>query len=74
MTLDPVAFKATKNILRAAHFLRDLVATERISVAHLPGKHMLADILTKAPARAIFIALLAALDAFASRNLAHLDD
>ena len=50
MTLDPVVFKRTKHILHAAEFLRDLVAREVITCAHLPGKfmiaHMIADVLT----------------------------
>ena len=32
-----------------AEFLRDLVAREVITLAHLPGKVMIADLLTKAP-------------------------
>ena len=65
MAFDPVAFKKTKHILRAAEFLRDLVAREVISVEHLPGAVMLADILTKAAARAVFVELIKQLDAFA---------
>ena len=52
LTLDPVAFKHTKHILRAAEFLRDLVAREVITVSHVPGAIMIADICTKACARA----------------------
>ena len=55
MSLDPVAFKRTKHILRAAEFLRDLVAREVITCAHLPGKIMIADVLTKACSRPIFL-------------------
>ena len=58
MALDPVAFKRTKHILRAAEYLRDLVAKEVVRLEHLPGKVMLADLLTKAPARAVFLELL----------------
>ena len=36
MSWDPVAFKNTKHILRAAHFLRDLVAREAVQVSHVP--------------------------------------
>ena len=43
MSRDPVAFKMTKHILRAAEFLRDLVARLVIEVRqerHLPGRVM----------------------------------
>ena len=43
MSLDPVAFKKTKHILRAAEFLRDLVARDVVRLQHLPGKVMVAD-------------------------------
>ena len=42
MTLDPVAFKKTKHILRAAQFLRDLVARDVVTLRHVPGKIMIA--------------------------------
>ena len=64
MSMDPVAFKQTKHILRAAEFLRDLVAREVIRVADVSGKVMLADLLTKAVSRAVFLALLRLLDTF----------
>ena len=59
LAFDPVAFKKTKHILRAAEYLRDLVSRDVIVVYHTPGRTMIADILTKAVARAIFVALLA---------------
>ena len=62
MSFDPVAFKNTKHIMRAASFLRDLVLRASCVLKHLPGKHMIADILTKACARPIFIALITALN------------
>ena len=65
MAFDPVAFKKTKHILRAAEFLRDLVSREVITLAHVPGTTMLADLLTKACARAVFVKLLQLFDAFA---------
>ena len=65
MAFDPVAFKKTKHILRAAEFLRDLVAREVVSVEHLPGAVMLADVLTKAASRAVFVELIKQLDTFA---------
>jgi len=58
MAFDPVAFKKTKHILRAAEFLRDLVNRGVISVEHLPGVVMLADLLTKAaPGGPTFVVL-----------------
>ena len=65
MAYDPVSFKKTKHIMRAAEYLRDLVAREAIVVKHLPGSRMIADLLTKAVARALFCELLALLDSFA---------
>ena len=73
MAFDPVSFKKTKHILRAAHFLRDLCARQVIELVHLSGALMLADILTKAPARQIFRDLLALLDAFATNGNASLN-
>ena len=64
MAFDPVAFKKTKHILRAAEFLRDLVSRGVISVEHLPGVVMIADLLTKAVSRAIFTGLIKQLDDF----------
>ena len=64
MALDPVAFKRTKHILRAAEFLRDLVSKEVVALSHLPGKVMVADILTKSTSRAIFVALMRLVAAF----------
>lgn len=58
MSRDPVAFKMTKHILRAAEFLRDLVARLVIEVRHLSGRVMIADLLTKAVARVIYHELL----------------
>ena len=64
LAFDAVAFKNTKHILRAAYFLRDLVAREVTTVKHVAGSTMIADILTKAPARAIFIEMLRLLLAY----------
>ena len=66
MAFDPVAFKQTKHIMRAAEFLRDLVAREVITLRHVPGRTMLADLLTKAVERAIFLQLLRLFDRYAS--------
>ena len=70
MSMDPIAFKNTKHILRAAEFLRDLVHREAVSMQHLPGRVMIADILTKAPARVVFIDLLRLIDAYAKDGIA----
>ena len=70
MAFDPVAFKKTKHILRAAEFLRDLVAREVIVLRHVPGSTMLADLLTKATSRQIFVALIKLIDAFSVDGVA----
>lgn len=58
LAFDPVAFKNTKHIIRAAFFLRDHVARRTLTLRHVSGSHMLADLLTKAPARPIFLDLV----------------
>ena len=58
LAFDPVAFKKTKHILRAAEFLRDLVSREVVTLKHVAGATMIADVLTKACARAIFVVLV----------------
>jgi len=58
MSFDPVAFKNTKHIMRAAEFLRDLVLKGHVTLEHLPGDVMIADILTKAVARTVFSTLM----------------
>ena len=70
MTLDPVAFKRTKHILRAAEFLRDLVAREVITCTHLPGKVMIADVLTKPCSRAVFLLLSQLIYDYAAKGIA----
>ena len=69
MALDPVAFKKTKHILRAAEFLRDLVVRGVITLAHLPGSVMIADLLTKAVSRPIFVSLLRLLRSYSSDGI-----
>jgi hypothetical protein len=64
MSFDPVAFKKTKHILRAAAFLRDLVAKGLLVLHHVKGAYMMADILTKPTARTIFARLLHLVDAY----------
>ena len=70
MALDPVAFKQTKHILRAAEFLRDLVARCVFTFAHTPGATMMADILTKAVVRPLFIELFKLIEKYAADGLA----
>ena len=72
MSLDPVAFKNTKHILRAAEFLRDLVAKEVLHLEHISGTYMLADLLTKAVSRPIFLQLMALLDDYARTGVSAL--
>ena len=64
LSIDPVSFKKTKHILRAAEGLRDYVARRVFSLVHLPGKINMADILTKAQAVSVFVELMAAYDAY----------
>ena len=64
LSLDPVSFKKTKHILRAAEGLRDYVARDVLQLVHIAGKVNIADILTKAQAVAVFTQLMAAFDAF----------
>jgi hypothetical protein len=70
MAYDPVSFKKTKHIMRAAAFLRDLVVRRRIAVEHLPGLRMIANLMTKAPSRSVFVTLLSLLDCFARDDAA----
>ena len=69
MAFDPVAFKQTKHILRAAEFLRDLVAREVVVLQHVPGRIMIADLLTKAVARPLYLALLKLVLAYATDGI-----
>ena len=47
LAADPVAFKKTKHILRAAHELRDRVAKGLFRAQYVEAANQLADILTK---------------------------
>ena len=71
MAYDPVSFKKTKHIMRAAEYLCDLVAREAIMVKHLPGSRMIPNLLTKAVARPLFRELLQLLDTFAADMALH---
>ena len=63
LSLDPVSFKKTKHILRAAEGLRHYVARLVFTLVHLPGRINMADILTKAQAPSVFVELMIAYDA-----------
>jgi hypothetical protein len=47
LALDAIAFKKTKHILRAAHFVRDLALRRVIELKWIPGHSNPADLLTK---------------------------
>ena len=66
MSLDPIAFKNTKHILRAAYFLRDLVSRMSVAMRHVPGRVMIADLLTKSVGRQLHLELLRLFDAYAT--------
>jgi hypothetical protein len=61
MSLDPVAFKKTKHIMRAAHFLRDLVARRFIELCKIAGEENVSDLLTKPVSLPVFRKLSRAL-------------
>ena len=65
MAFDPVSFRNTKHIMRAAEFLRDLVNRGEIIVHHASGRVMVADLLTKAVARPMYLDLIRLLDNYA---------
>lgn len=58
LSLDPVSFKKTKHILRAAEGLRDYVARLVFVMKFIAGKANMADILTKAQAVAVYLELM----------------
>ena len=71
MAFDPVTFKKTKHIMRAAEFLRALVARRQVvTVQHVAGAIMLADPLTKAQARPVFLELMRLLSTYAASGRA----
>ena len=72
MAFDPVAFKNTKHILRAAEFLKHHTLCGSVSIKHAKGVIMIADILTKGQARPIFLQLLKLLDDYAQNSIIEL--
>ena len=72
MALDPIAFKKTKHILRAAEFLKDHQLRGTVHMRHVKGVIMIADILTKGVARAVFLQLIKLLDDYSVNSVAEL--
>lgn len=58
LAFDPVAFRRTKHIMRATHYLRDLVARRFFVPRHIAGTSNPADVFTKALSRAAFVAVV----------------
>ena len=71
---DHVGFRNTKHILRAAEFLRDNVVKQVAVLAHLLGRVMIADILTKSPAHQTFTLLLKLIKEYSRNQLAVAED
>ena len=69
MAFDPVAFKNTKHILRAAEFLKHHTLCGSVTIKHAKGVIMIADILTKGQARPIFLQLLKLLDDYSENSI-----
>ena len=72
MALDPIAFKKTKHILRTAEFLKDHQLRGTVHMRHVKGVIMIADILTKGVARAVFLQLIKLLDDYSVNSVAEL--
>jgi hypothetical protein len=64
LTVDPVAFKKTKHIMRACEFVRDLCARMFFVFRYVPGEANFADIMTKPVARSVFVTITRKMDAF----------
>ncbi|WVZ20441.1 hypothetical protein V8G54_007763 [Vigna mungo] len=47
LCVNPVFHSRMKHLAIAYHFIRELVATKKLHVLHLPSSHQLADLLTK---------------------------
>ena len=62
LSLDAVAFKKTKHIMRSAEFLRDLCLRGVFAVKWISGEQNPADLLTKPQDLATFRALMKILD------------
>ena len=74
LALDPVVFKNTKHILRAAEFLKDHVLRGSVTISHSKGSTMVADILTKGQARPVFLQLMKLLNGYSKNPVADIAD
>ena len=72
MAFDPVAFKNTKHILRAAEFLKHHTLCGSVTITHAKGVIMIADILTKGQSRPIFLQLIKLLDNYSKNSIVEL--
>lgn len=61
MLFDPIGFKKTKHILRAAEFIRDLVVRQVIRMEWVAGKDNVADLCTKPVTLVVFRILMSLL-------------
>jgi hypothetical protein len=68
LSFDPVAFKKTKHILRAAEFVRDRVLRSFVSLKWISGEDNIADLFTKAVHLAVFRHLLKVANSLTSRS------
>ena len=67
LSIEAVAFKKTKHILRAAEYLRDLVLREVFTLKHIPGVDNPADVMTKALPRGTFLKVVDLIYSFKNR-------
>lgn len=58
LSYDPVAFKKTKHILRAAEFVRDRVLRQYVTFVWISGRDNVADLFSKCVELTIFRHLL----------------
>ena len=72
MAFDPVAFKNTKHILRAAEFLKHHTLCGSVTIEHAKEVVMIADILTKGQARPIFLQRIKLLDDYSKNSIIEL--
>lgn len=61
LSFDPVAFKKTKHILRAAEYVRDLAMRQVLCLQWMPSRNNVADLCTKAVALPVFRSLMSLL-------------
>ena len=68
LSFDPVAFKKTKHILRAAQFVRDRVLRQYVGLEWISGQNNFVDIFTKNVALATFRHLLKLMGSLVRRS------